>query len=157
MPITDGKRQPSGEMLSPSEVARILGVHTETVRRYIRQGHLPAQHLGPRTLRVKRSDLENLAKAYKPANTDTDTDSDPDRDAVTVTLRGPIGKRLHDQALQAGVTAEEMTSQLLTDFEKTVTDIENGYADLDAGRVMDFEQYVGARHERRARNAAEQR
>ena len=151
MPITDAPRQPSDEMLSPSEAALILGVHTETVRRYIRQGHLPAQHLGTRTLRVKRSDLENLAKAYEPAT------PAPDRDAVTITLQGQIGKRLYDQAAQAGVTAEEMTNQLLTDFEETITDLESGYADLDAGRVMDFEQYVKTRNERRAQKAAEQR
>jgi excisionase family DNA binding protein len=137
MPLPDTPRQPSEEMLSPAEAARILGVHAETVRRYIRQGQLPAQHLGARTLRIRRSDIENITGA-------TNADS-------PVTLQETAGKRLRDQAAQAGVTAEEMAEQLLNDFEETISGLESGYADLDAGRVMDFEQYVASRYERRAR------
>ena len=139
MPIPNAQRLSSEEMLSPAEAARILGVHTETVRRYIRQGQLPAQHLGTRTLRIRRSDIDNITRA-------TNADS-------PVTLQGSTGKRLRDQAAQAGVTAEEMAEQLLTDFEETIGGLESGYADLDAGRVMDFEQYVSSRHERRLRKA----
>lgn len=47
-------------LLDTREVARILGVHVQTVRRYIRSQELPAIRLTPRLYKVRRVDLEHF-------------------------------------------------------------------------------------------------
>lgn len=47
------------EYLSPAEVAEVLGVSVNTIKRRIYDGDLPAYRLG-RQLRVKRADLDAL-------------------------------------------------------------------------------------------------
>ena len=54
-------------LLSPDEAAAFLGVHTQTVRGYIRSGKLPAQRLaGERALRIRREDLLALLEPFIP-------------------------------------------------------------------------------------------
>lgn len=49
------------ELLSVQEAADFLGLSVSTIRRYIRDGRLPAYRVaGERLLRIKRSDLEEL-------------------------------------------------------------------------------------------------
>ena len=49
------------ELLSVQEAADFLGLSVSTIRRYIRDGRLPAYRVaGERLLRIKRSDLEAL-------------------------------------------------------------------------------------------------
>ncbi|MDQ4075899.1 MAG: helix-turn-helix domain-containing protein [Chloroflexota bacterium] len=50
-------------LLDTQEVARILGVHVQTVRRYIRSKQLPAIRLTPRLYKVRQVDLERFLKA----------------------------------------------------------------------------------------------
>lgn len=58
---------PVRELLSPDEAAEFLGVHTQTVRGYIRSGKLPAHRLaGERVLRIRRQDLLALLEPYEP-------------------------------------------------------------------------------------------
>lgn len=53
------------ELLSPDEAAEFLGVHTQTVRGYMRSGKLPAHRLaGERVLRIQRQDLLALLEPY---------------------------------------------------------------------------------------------
>ena len=65
-------RKPSMEFdqkqfFSPDEAAEFLGVHTQTIRGYIRMGKLPALRLaGERALRIQRDDLLALLEPYKP-------------------------------------------------------------------------------------------
>lgn len=48
----------SPELLNPDEAAELLGVHTQTVRGYIRSGKLPAHRLaGERAIRILRRDV----------------------------------------------------------------------------------------------------
>jgi excisionase family DNA binding protein len=52
---------PERSLLSPEEAADLLGVHTQTVRGYIRSGKLPAHRLaGERALRIRREDIFDL-------------------------------------------------------------------------------------------------
>lgn len=54
-------------LLSPDEAAAFLGVHTQTVRGYIRAGKLPAHRLaGERALRIRREDLLALLEPFIP-------------------------------------------------------------------------------------------
>ena len=52
------------DLLSTSDVARMVGVHAETVREWIRQGKLPAVAL-PGHKRVRRKDLDRLLQPKK--------------------------------------------------------------------------------------------
>jgi len=62
-PLEFGKR----DFFSPDEAAEFLGVHTQTVRGYIRTGKLSAMRLaGERALRIKRDALVALLEPYKP-------------------------------------------------------------------------------------------
>jgi excisionase family DNA binding protein len=45
-------------LLSPDEVAEVLGVSRLTVVRWVRAGKLKGQKLGKKTIRVKASDME---------------------------------------------------------------------------------------------------
>jgi excisionase family DNA binding protein len=55
------------QFFSPDEAAEFLGVHTQTIRGYIRTGKLPALRLaGERALRIQRDDLLALLEPYKP-------------------------------------------------------------------------------------------
>jgi excisionase family DNA binding protein len=46
------------KLLAPGEIAVILGVHSETVRRWIRSGKVPAIKATARTIRVRSDVLE---------------------------------------------------------------------------------------------------
>jgi excisionase family DNA binding protein len=53
------------ELLSPSEVARLLGVHKATVYRRIHQGEIRALRLGETgPLRVRSDELERWLQRY---------------------------------------------------------------------------------------------
>ncbi len=52
----------SSEWIGVGESARLLGVSRSTVRRYVEQGHLPARRLPTGILRLKREDVERLAR-----------------------------------------------------------------------------------------------
>ena len=45
------------DLLTLDEAAKLLKVSIVTLRRWIKQGRLPAYHVGPRKVRIKRSDL----------------------------------------------------------------------------------------------------
>lgn len=50
------------DLLTINEAAAIVGVHPLTLRRYVSAGRLPGYRLGPRSLRVRRSDLGDLLR-----------------------------------------------------------------------------------------------
>jgi excisionase family DNA binding protein len=47
-------------MVTIAEAAKLLRVHTATIRRYISSGRLPAYRIGRRRLAVRRRDLDRL-------------------------------------------------------------------------------------------------
>lgn len=49
-------------MLKITEAAAYLNVHANTLRKFIKDGTLPAVHLGPKTVRIRVSDLDRLGK-----------------------------------------------------------------------------------------------
>jgi len=53
------------ELLTIGEAAEVVGVHPSTIRRRIEKGKLIAFRVGPRLIRVRRSDLERLFKSIE--------------------------------------------------------------------------------------------
>jgi excisionase family DNA binding protein len=53
------------DLLTLKEAAALLKVSVVTLRRWIKQGRLPAYHVGPRKVRIRRADL---AKAFTPTS-----------------------------------------------------------------------------------------
>jgi excisionase family DNA binding protein len=59
-------------LLNPEEAAGLLGVHTQTVRGYIRSGKLPAHRLaGERALRIRREDVFGLLEPFSSEEMET--------------------------------------------------------------------------------------
>ncbi|MDP2935922.1 MAG: helix-turn-helix domain-containing protein [Dehalococcoidia bacterium] len=48
------------DLLTISEAAKLLKISTVTLHRWLKQGRLPAYHLGPRCIRILRSDMAAL-------------------------------------------------------------------------------------------------
>ncbi len=56
----------NGTMLSVREAAEMLGVHENTLRRWVDEGMLPVYRYGPRKdRRVRRTDLERFLEQHK--------------------------------------------------------------------------------------------
>ena len=62
--MTDPRETPA-RSLSPEDVALELGIHRETVYRWIRAGRLAAARIGPRLWRVSPDDLERFKRGEK--------------------------------------------------------------------------------------------
>ncbi|MHB8574039.1 MAG: helix-turn-helix domain-containing protein [Dehalococcoidia bacterium] len=48
------------EFLTVAEAAKLLRVSTVTMHRWLKQGRLPAYHVGPRAVRIRRQDLDAI-------------------------------------------------------------------------------------------------
>lgn len=55
-----------GEYLTVAEAATLLRVAPSTVRRWIREGDVPAYRIGRRRVALKRADLSNLITPARP-------------------------------------------------------------------------------------------
>ena len=55
----------ASRLMSRREVAALLGVHTETIKRYQRKGLLPAIVLNSRLIRYERADVEKFLQSSK--------------------------------------------------------------------------------------------
>ena len=54
------------EFLTVAEAATLLRVATSTIRRWIREGDVPAYRIGRRRVALKRDDLSNLIRPARP-------------------------------------------------------------------------------------------
>lgn len=54
----------SEDLLTIAEAAEILKVSTVTLSRWRRQGRLPTLKVGPRAVRIRRSDLDLISQPY---------------------------------------------------------------------------------------------
>lgn len=76
-----------GELLTVPEAAEVLKVSAVTVSRWLKQGRLPAYRVGPRAVRIRRSDIDDiLAPAAAMAR---DTAGSPSSTRVTSGQRLP--------------------------------------------------------------------
>ncbi len=56
---------PMTDLLSLRQAARSLGIADRALRQAVRSGEVPAYRIGERTLRVKRSDLDDWLKSRR--------------------------------------------------------------------------------------------
>ena len=62
-----GKRNGAKSWMTPDEAADVLGLHTQTLRGYIRSGKLPAHRIaGERAIRIRYADLMQLLEPLDP-------------------------------------------------------------------------------------------
>ena len=62
--MVNAREDPRDDLVSTSEVARLLGIHRVTAAQVVRSGRLPALKVANRWL-VRRSVLEEFAKTYE--------------------------------------------------------------------------------------------
>ena len=91
------------DLLTLGEAAKLLKVSIVTLRRWIKQGRLPAYHVGPRKLRIKRSDL---TKAFTPTYQE-EVSAVPER----ITIH-PLTDQEVSQGLEALKESEALIEQL---------------------------------------------
>ena len=97
---------PENDLLTVAEAARILKVSAVTVHRWLKQGRLPSYHLGPRYIRIRRSDL---GAVLKPARRSQAPGPAEDRRAGAKLVVRP----LTDVEAQRGLEALESSQSLL--------------------------------------------
>jgi excisionase family DNA binding protein len=96
------------EFLTVTEAATLVRVSPSTIRRWIREGNLPAYRLGPRRVGLKREDLATLVT---PLHTVTGAAIDrPDDAPIPVPKLTPERKR---RALEALEQAQQLSKEIL--------------------------------------------
>lgn len=80
------------ELCTVPQAAATLGVHPSTIWRWIDAGRLPAYRVGPKSIRIKRSDVERLICPVKPAEPEA---TSPPRE--TIPPPGYVPRRLTDE------------------------------------------------------------
>ncbi|HEY7060488.1 MAG TPA: helix-turn-helix domain-containing protein [Chloroflexota bacterium] len=95
------------QFVSVAAAAKLLGVHTATIRRWVDSGTLRAYRLGPRRLLLKREDLERL---ITPAHHEPATMVDMRQQDATP-LR-PLTPEEKERALAAMETARQLAAEI---------------------------------------------
>jgi len=94
------------EYLTVAEAATLLRVAPSTIRRWIREGDVPAHRIGRRRVALRRADLASLITPARPAaeTTDNVADNEP-----------VVGRRLtpeeKERALEAMDRAQELAKR----------------------------------------------
>jgi len=97
------------EYLTVAEAANLVRVSPSTIRRWIREGNLPAYRLGPRRVGLKRDDLATLVT---PINTRSEAAFErPDDAPIPVPKLTPEQRR---RALEALEQAQQLAKEILT-------------------------------------------
>lgn len=99
------------ELLTIAEVAKLLKVSVVTLHRWLMQGRLPAYRLGPRGVRIRRSDL---GKVLTPTLEEADTSGEETSAGAGLTFC-PLTEAEADRRLaaikQVQAIREEMLAQ----------------------------------------------
>lgn len=93
------------EWLTLSEAAKLLRISTVTLHRWIKQGRLPAYHVGPRKVRIRREDLARVFTPTLGAEVSTMKETMPMSSPLTI-------RPLTDEEAQRGLKALEEAKAL---------------------------------------------
>ena len=126
------------EMLTVDEVATLLQLSPYSVRQMIRDGRLPGEKLGYRTVRIPRAAIEAM------------TTGQTNR---TLRVSESTAAALYDEAAREGQEPDQLADALLAealqDLRETVAGIQRGIEAAKAGDVVDLEDYIASEYERR--------
>ena len=101
----------SEELLSVAEAAKALRVSVPTIKRWIKDGRLPAYHLGPRYVRIRRADLTRLLTPLQRGEVTSMNERDLSSIKADLKVK-PLTDEQVSQALQAMKQAQELRSQM---------------------------------------------
>jgi excisionase family DNA binding protein len=105
----------SEDYVTVDEAARLLKVAPSTIRRWIREGDLPAYRIGRRRVALRQSDLATL---IKPARAAGSYQGDPEGDErIDIP---PLTSEEKEQALAALERARERSRRILSERGETV-------------------------------------
>lgn len=93
------------EYLTITDTAQALRVSTVTVHRWIKQGRLPAYHVGPRRVRVRRADLAKVMTPVVQEEVTVVQEREPSRMVI---------KPLTDEEVEQGLQALRQADALIT-------------------------------------------
>ncbi len=95
------------DLLTTAEAARLLRVSAVTVQRWLRQGRLPAFHVGPKAVHIRREDLAQVVTplARKEAA------AMPERDVPATTLTPLTDVDVAQQEAALAASAELLAQQ----------------------------------------------
>lgn len=97
-----------------AEAAELLHVSQSTIWRWIKQGDLPAYHVGKRHVRIRRADLEQMVQpAMRAVETGTDDDT-----ARLYELTRPTPEQIEENRKQVRRLTEEESQRALQAFER---------------------------------------
>ena len=97
-----------GDYVTVSEAATLLRVAPSTVRRWIREGDVPAHRIGHRRVVLRRADLASLITPARPA---TETKNNAAVDDLVV------GRRLTPEEVQQALEALDRAQRHATEIQ----------------------------------------
>ena len=93
------------DYLTVAEAAALLRVSPSTVRRWIRNGAVPTDRIGPRRVALKRGDLAALVSSVRPG-------SGSDDEPPVAPLGSPAIRRLTPEERERGLAAMEKAQRI---------------------------------------------
>ncbi len=101
---------PEIDLLTVAEAARLLKVSRVTLHRWVKQGRLPACHVGPRAVRIRRGDLDKMVTPVRREEVQPMNEAMP---LVTpITVRPPTEEEVR-RGLAALEAAEALGERIL--------------------------------------------
>ena len=107
---------PETDLLTKAEAAKLLKVSPVTISRWLKQGRLPAYRLGPRAIRIRRADLNDLLDPVVGAEEFRNRMPTPTRDQPQATIYHDIEaalKLLTDEEIERGLAAMDAAQEHL--------------------------------------------
>ncbi len=95
------------ELLTVAEAAKVLRVSTVTLHRWLKAGRLPAYHVGPKAVRIRRGDLKTVVTPVAGGEVMPMTEAQPVRIHTSLDTIKPMTDEQQRRALDALKASQE--------------------------------------------------